>query len=61
MASIAGMPISRTHTSSSFQVDWLWKFIGMPLSVPMSSVAPASRSCVTLRFSVGLRAGVSWK
>ena len=35
----------------------MWKFIGMPLSVPISSVTPASRSCLNLRASVGRRAG----
>jgi hypothetical protein len=61
MANIGSTPSLLTHTSSSFQVDWLWNFIGMPESVPTSSTTPLSRSCWNLRASVGLRLGVSWK
>ena len=50
-----------TQASSSRHVDWLWNFIGMPLSVPISMTTPASLSCLNFRASVGRRAGVSWK
>jgi len=49
------------QASSSRQVDELWNFIGMPLSVPTSKTTPASRSCSNLRLRVGRRCGVSWK
>jgi hypothetical protein len=37
----------------------VWKFIGMPLSVPMSGTTPASVNCLNLRASVGRRAAVN--
>ena len=61
MAVIASTPSRFTQASSSRQVEPLWNFIGMPLSVPISSVTPASRSCLNLRASVGRRDGVARK
>ncbi len=59
MASIGGMPNARTHRSSACHVERLWKFIGMPLSVPMRSVTPASHIWSNLRFGEGRRCRVS--
>ena len=59
MASIGGMPNTRTHRSSACHVERLWKFIGMPLSVPMRSVTPASHIWSNLRFGEGRRCRVS--
>jgi hypothetical protein len=46
-----------TQASNSRQVELLWNFIGIPLSVPTSITTPASVSCLNLRASVGRRMG----
>ena len=56
-----GVAPRRTQVSSSRQVESVWKFIGMPLSVPTSIVTPVSRSCLNLFASVGMRRKVSVK
>ena len=56
MVVIGSTPITLTHASISCHVDMLWKFIGVPLSVPMSSVTPDSinvASGATLDYSGG--------
>ncbi len=55
-------PKVRTQASISRQVESLWKLSGMPLSVPISRMAPDSRSCWNLRVSVGAPlAATIWK
>src|SRR5215204_6089852 len=61
IASIGATPRMLTHPSSSREVELLWDFIGIPLSVPTSMTTPASDSCLNLRARVGRRMGVTWK
>jgi hypothetical protein len=60
IASIAGTPKSRTHTSSSRQVESAVEHQGDAAVGADSSTTPVSRSCANLCGSVGRRSGMSW-
>ena len=57
---IGGMPMS-TWTLASRHSASVWKFIGVPESVPMPSTVPDSVNCLTPRSRKTISRSVRWK